>query len=63
MSDEGFIETPEMSKRYNVSSKTLAAWEAQGKLPHSVKLGRKKRWPVSVISDWEASQIAASKGE
>lgn len=49
--DDAFLTTGEAARILRVSSKTVARWAKEGRLPHLVTLGGHRRFPESAVRD------------
>jgi predicted DNA-binding transcriptional regulator AlpA len=51
---EQYLDAAAMADRYNVHKQTIWRWNAEGRLPPSVKLGPgSTRWRLSALEAWE----------
>ncbi len=54
----------QLAKRFNVTTRAIRKWEAEGVFPPGIRLGtRTVRWFPEVVEEWIAEQKAAHEAK
>ncbi|WP_420864285.1 helix-turn-helix transcriptional regulator [Thalassolituus pacificus] len=51
------VSLADLSRKLNISQKTLRLWEQNGTLPRMNRIGSVKFWTEDQIADWEARNV------
>jgi hypothetical protein len=54
---EGFFDRAELANSFDLSTRTIARWDAERKGPPRVKIGRKWYYPIKGAIAWRDAQI------
>lgn len=56
LAQQGLLDTAALCQRYHCTTRTLYTWEQTGRLPRSVRIGRRKLWRLADLLAAEGSQ-------
>lgn len=50
------LSADDLAKRLGVSMRSIRGWDASGRIPEPIRVGRLVRWPSDEIDDWIAAR-------
>jgi len=57
------VSLADLSRKLNISQKTLRLWEKNGTLPPMNRVGSVRFWTEDQIREWEAQNVVAASQE